>query len=129
MTMAKKLFVAMIVTLIGALLYWTTLTPGPGPTKSVEITIGPVLTYKGTVATCSVLFSNTSNYDVQYPGGFGKTWFETAFLKDRVWEHGRVNTPGGGLAVLAPNQVVVETIEFPVGDTELKLALSITSLT
>ncbi len=127
--MAKKAYVVMIVTLIVAVLYWITLTPRPGPTKSIEITIGPVLTHKSTITICSVLFSNASNYDVQYPGGFGRTWFETAFLKNHVWESGRVSTAGGGLGVLAPHQVVVETIEVPEGVTELKLGLSITSLT
>jgi hypothetical protein len=110
-------------------LFWLVVTPSTNTTKSLAITIESQLVLEESNKICSVLISNASDLNVQYAGGFGKAWLETAFRADGDWNHGQIRTPGGGVAILLPHETLVEKVEVPEEVAELRIGLSITCLT
>jgi hypothetical protein len=126
--MPKKILVVAALGL-GTIVWLVIISPPARPQKSIDISVTELSVISGIGRVCTVQLSNVSNCHVQFAGGFGRTWYETEFLTNGTWEYGKVRTPGGGDQVLKPCQAITEIVEVPEGIYELRIGLSITSLT
>jgi hypothetical protein len=66
---------------------------------------------------------------VEYGEGFNKILFEIAYISNGVWQPYQVWTPGREDRLLAPHEVVNDSIHVPGDDDLFKVGLHITTLT
>jgi hypothetical protein len=76
-----------------------------------------------------VIVSNTSGYPIEYPGGFGKVWFDINYISNGLSRSASVWTPGGGVGLLNAHEIIKDSIEIPMGASEFRIGVAITSLT